>query len=151
MQNPCPIDVLMVEDDNTYRLLVEKTLENNGMSVRLATNLAEAIKLLEEKIPDVILLDLTLPDSVGLDTLRAVGGKSKSAQVLVLTGITDMDMAMEAVEMGAQDWIIKGQTDDHLTCDILFSVARCKRCFDRRKALEQRILSAFTGICPVKP
>jgi hypothetical protein len=54
-------------------------------------------------------------------------------------------MALEAVEIGAQDWIIKGKTDSNLVMDILFSIARCKRCEAKKRRLQETILSAFSA------
>ena len=61
--------------------------------------------------PDAVVLDLNLPDSDGLATLRAVLASAPQLPVVVLTGVADVDIARQALQLGAQDWLVKGQLD----------------------------------------
>src|SRR5436309_375229 len=100
-----PICMLVVEDNPADALLVRKALSEAGPhSFRMehTTRLDAAAKRLAEKGVDVILLDLSLPDEQGLETLRRVQAAAPSLPIVVLTGMDDEAIALEAVRSGAQ-------------------------------------------------
>ena len=103
--------ILIVEDNPLDARLVELSLsEVRGFSfhmVRKAT-LGEAVSYLENEAVDVILLDLDLPDSSGLETLVRCVRHAKNAAVVVLTGFDDDRIAAQCVRMGAQEFLAKG-------------------------------------------
>jgi diguanylate cyclase (GGDEF)-like protein len=106
------IDILMVEDNpGDARLIRELFAEVQSASFRVlqCETLTQSIELVAEEAPDVILLDLSLPDSSGLDTLRHIQAAGVDAPVVVLTGLDDEGIALEAVSEGAQDFLVKGQ------------------------------------------
>lgn len=111
------VRVLLVEDNPAdARYLREEIADVGAGSVKLThvQRLEEALQKLGSEDFDVILLDLTLPDAEGLDTLVRVHAKAPSIPIVVLTGIDDEGLAVRAVREGAQDYLVKGKTDGSL-------------------------------------
>lgn len=109
--------VLLVEDNPADACLLRETLIDAGASRFSLTHvqlLADAEKLLNETDFDAVLLDLSLPDSIGLDSLRRVASASPSTPVVVLSGIDDESTAVTALRDGAQDYLVKGHADGAL-------------------------------------
>ncbi len=127
--------MLLVEDSEVFaRVLTEALTETELADLDLthAATLAAAIERLAAGHYDVILLDLSLPDSRGMETLAAVRAASPATPIVVLTAIDDEMLGREAVRRGAQDFLIKGQADDRL-------VARAVRyAIERREILQER-------------
>jgi serine phosphatase RsbU (regulator of sigma subunit) len=118
--------VLLVEDDEGDAFLVRELLLDAGPEVALtrARSLAEAEVMLPGDI-DCVLLDLGLPDAVGMDGLSRVLELAPSIAVLVLTGLADEHRGTEAVAAGAQDYLVKGGIDGQLlTRAIRYAVER---------------------------
>ena len=110
--------VLLVEDSLVQAEAARSKLELRGVSVVTATTLADALVVLQEPGIDVILLDLSLPDSSGVDTFYRIRAAAPDIPAVVLTGIDDQGVAMMALKKGAQDYLVKGQASDD-------SVYRC--------------------------
>lgn len=110
--------VLLVEDEKTDQEMVRRLLNEPSsctFEVQAVDNLAAALQRIEGGDYHAVLLDLKLPDSSGLDTLRAVVGKKRSLPVVVLTGFDDDETAIAALRGGAQDYVAK----QDLTADLL--------------------------------
>ncbi len=109
-----PRHVLLVEDDPGDAFLVGELLAEVEPDLRLtvATSLAEAVELLPGA--DVVLLDLGLPATEGLDGLCEILSADAGAAVCVLTGLDDEHLGVEAVASGAQDYLVKGKVDGPL-------------------------------------
>lgn len=103
-----PPRILHVEDDQDDALLVSINAGKQFL-IHLVPSLADAIKALELDTYDVILLDLGLPDSQGLNTLQKIMEIPHAAAVVVLTGQNDIHTGQQAVSMGATDYLIKSQ------------------------------------------
>lgn len=109
-----PIQILLIEDDPDDVLLLQKALgetPNFSFEVHAASSLAKAAAFLKKKTPSVILLDLSLPDSKGLESLLKLKELSGDTPVIVLTGLVDEQTALEAMRAGAQDYLIKGEIE----------------------------------------
>ncbi|MGH7827092.1 MAG: ATP-binding protein [Candidatus Binatia bacterium] len=106
--------VLLVEDSDDDVLLIQEALSETTIEIERAERLSTALDKLAKGGLDVILLDLSLPDAHGLDTIGRVRGHSPGVPIVVLTGLNDEDAAVKAVEGGAQDYLNKGQVDGHL-------------------------------------
>jgi diguanylate cyclase (GGDEF)-like protein len=107
-----PIRILLVEDDPAdARLLRESLAEALAAQFTLEQNdrLDQALQRLDDDQFDVMLLDLSLLDSQGLDTLVRAHARAVGMPIVVLTGLDDETIAVEAVARGAQDYLIKGQ------------------------------------------
>ncbi|MGB2796491.1 MAG: diguanylate cyclase [Phycisphaerae bacterium] len=112
-----PINILLIEDNpGDTRLIREFLAEKGGGQFRLewAERLEEGLRHLDAGHVDLVLLDLSLPQSAGLDTLAVVLGHAPRVPTIVLTGLDDVAVAVEAVRQGAQDYLIKRQLDGRL-------------------------------------
>ncbi len=104
--------VLILEDDPLAAKLVKSLLDRHlgqRISMRQVESLKGAISLASRIEFDVILLDLNLPDSEGLQTLASFLREVPEATVIVLTGNDDDELGLEAIQMGAQDYLVKGE------------------------------------------
>lgn len=111
------IKVLLVEDnpdDVELIRILSADISTVFLDITPAGYLSEGIKLLSEKTFDIILLDLFLPDSTGIDTLSKFHTITAETPVIVMTGHNDEEFAAKAVQQGAQDYLIKGQVDPNL-------------------------------------
>lgn len=120
--------ILLVEDDPCFISIVQAILgkeENFNNGILSARSLAEASKLLAECEPDIILLDLALPDSEGIQTFHAIQKLAPDVPILILTAIDDTPLADESVACGAQDYLVKGRiSPDALNRCIRYSITR---------------------------
>ena len=112
-----PINVLLVEDNPGDARLIRLMLAEGGVpgfAVTHVTRLAEALERIPIEQFDVILLDLQLPDEHGFQTLVRVYQVAPTISILLLTGLDDQTLAIEAVRQGAQDYLVKGRFDANL-------------------------------------
>jgi glutamate dehydrogenase (NAD(P)+) len=102
--------VLLIEDSLTQAHMVTTLLQNSGFQVDKADCLAAGLKRLSAGGIDAVLLDLSLPDSDGLETFLRVHGEVQALNipVVILTGTDDVKLGARAVEAGAQDYLVKG-------------------------------------------
>ncbi|MGZ5073426.1 MAG: putative bifunctional diguanylate cyclase/phosphodiesterase [Usitatibacter sp.] len=109
--------VLLVEDNpGDARLIREMLAEEDPEAFRLthADRLSRGIEVLGQNSIDLVLLDLSLPDSQGLDTFSKVYTHSPKVPIIVLSGNDDRQLALYAVKSGAQDYLVKGKIDREL-------------------------------------
>ena len=109
--------VLLIEDNpGDARLIREMLAEEPVAPFRLAhaDRLSRGIEVLAQKATDLVLLDLSLPDSHGLETFSKVYAHSPKVPIIVLTGNDDQQLALYAVKSGAQDYLVKGKLDREL-------------------------------------
>lgn len=139
------IDVLLLEDNPGDAFLVEQMLkltELNQFQLTHVERLRSATHRLSKETFDIILLDLGLPDSQGLDALIAVNTQAPHLPVVILTGLGDEKLAFQAVQQGAQDYLVKGQvTAEVLVRTIRYAIER-KRA---EEALKQAKAAAEAG------
>lgn len=111
-----PICVLLVEDDEDDQLLIREMLAEAPVqfSVEKVSRLAAALERLGGEDIQVVLADLSLPDSQGIATFRQLHRHPSRAPILVLSGMDDEAMALRTVEEGAQDYLVKGRFDSAL-------------------------------------
>ncbi len=105
---------LVIEDSATHRKLVESILaksEDDHFAIETAQRLDEGLQKLARTQYDVVLLDLMLPDSEGMETFDRVRQQSGHVPIVVLSGVDDVNMAARAVEAGAQAFLVKGETE----------------------------------------
>ena len=109
-----PIHLLLVEDNPGDALLLRAMLEGQypGRFTFVATEtLADANVAIVQEVFDAVLLDLSLPDVQGLETIGRLAEVAPNVPIVVLTGLSDEEIAMEAVRSGAEDYLIKGEVD----------------------------------------
>ncbi|MFB3818354.1 MAG: sigma-54-dependent transcriptional regulator [Candidatus Methylomirabilales bacterium] len=101
------IRVLAVDDERPTRFLMERELPRSGFAVTPAESGEEALDRLREREFDVVLLDLNMPGIGGMETLRRIRESGTAAEVVVLTGYPDVGSAIEAMKLGAYDYLTK--------------------------------------------
>ncbi len=112
-----PFRVLLVEDEPDHALLFRKMLTSavgSAIHVVHVSSAKEAAESLAADPPDVVLLDLMLPDSQGFDTFGRLHGQAPEVPIIVLSGMKDEELALESVRLGAQDYLVKGQFEGGL-------------------------------------
>lgn len=133
-----PTRVLLIEDDDGDAFLVEELLLESGAAVdlRRVRTLAEAKAAVQDAA--CVLLDLGLPDTHELDGLRWLQDNVPSIAVVVLTGLNDEYLGEEAVRLGAQDYLVKGQVEGHLLDRVIrYAVER-----ERSDSLQRQLRAA---------
>ncbi|MBN2471690.1 MAG: response regulator [Anaerolineae bacterium] len=107
--------ILLVEDDPTYARLIRATLRRSStgrlFDVAHVDRIADALVILKQREFDAVLLDLSLPDGGGLDTFMRLHQSTPEVPIVVLSGLADEHTALNAVQAGAQDYLVKSQTD----------------------------------------
>jgi DNA-binding NtrC family response regulator len=95
--------ILLVDDEDTIRLFLEKTLREEGYEALTAATGAAAIELTRSELPDLVLLDLKLPDMSGLEVLKQIKEEVPEACVIMLTAFGDIETAVTAMKKNAFD------------------------------------------------
>ena len=122
-RHPAVIQVLLIEDDRAEARFLQEILKGSAYScfhLHHAKRLGEAITQLQSTRFDVALLDLTLPDSAGLDSLDVLLHQAPNLPVVVLTNTNDDDLAVAAVRHGAQDYLMKRSLQQEVLVRSLF-------------------------------
>ena len=112
-----PIEILLVEDNAGDVRLVQEMLSETGavpFGLAIANSLEATLARLRAGGIDVLLLDLGLPDSHGVNTFTSVHAQTPTLPIIVLTGVCDPSIALTVVQQGAQDFLVKGQVDGNL-------------------------------------
>ncbi len=138
--------VLLVEDDRANaRLIMEmlKEVPESPFILQHAERLAGGLALLDAGEIDVVLLDLMLPDSMRLDTVRTVVEQFPQVPIVVLTTLHDVETGIEAVQAGAQDYLFKGEVDSALLARSLKYAMERKRILEALKESEARYRTIF--------
>jgi len=133
-----PIKVLLLVEDNPgdARLLQEMLNERSltGTEVSHVTTMSEAESHLGSHVVDIILLDLGLPDANGLEAIRRTHAAAPHIPLVVLTGLDDESLAAEALQEGAQDYLLKGQIETR-------GLLRSLRYAIERKSMEEALFA----------
>jgi signal transduction histidine kinase/CheY-like chemotaxis protein len=123
-----PLRILLVEDNPGDADLIREMLpqeDESNFTVHCVSRLSEAVAYLKQNQTDIALLDLDLPDSKGIDTVRCARQAAPGMPIVVLTGNLDDRVGIAAVQGGAQDYLVKGQTHrSHLSRAIHYSLER---------------------------
>ncbi len=147
-----PIQVLLIEDNPADARLISEILtagRDSGFELETRDRLSAGLDRLRDGGVDVVLLDLSLPDSSGFDTFRRVHEQTDSVPILLLTGLDDQAFAVAAVHEGAQDFLNKDQVNEYvLTRAIRYAIERNKLVRDLQDALSKvKTLSGMIPIC----
>ncbi|WP_447976931.1 PAS domain S-box protein [Candidatus Nitrospira bockiana] len=141
--------VLLVEDNpGDVQLLKEHLADARDVRVQLihVSCLRDALTRLAEDACDIVLLDLSLPDSVGLDTVtRVVAGSGAKLPIVVLTSIEDEGLGLQLIQAGAQDYLVKGQVTGPLLLRSLHYAIERHRADEALRLSEERYALAIAG------
>jgi len=102
-----PLSALVVDDEAQVRAVVARLLAHFGHEVRQASDGAEAIRLLEERPPDVVITDIMMPGMDGIELLAEIRSRKPEVEVIVMTAFSDIDTAVRAMKAGAYDFLSK--------------------------------------------
>lgn len=109
MNSDAPLSILVVDDNPLNVKLLETTLQKEGYQIFKAHNGPKAREIASESNPDLILLDIQMPEETGFDVIRKLKSQAKTASipVIFLTGVSEIDSKLEGFELGAVDYITK--------------------------------------------
>lgn len=141
-----PVAVLVVDDDDDLGTYLETAIAagtpdhpDERFEVTLAPSLAVALELAEDNVFELVLLDLSLPDSDDLATVLRMLDSMPRSPVVVLTGSADLSLATEALRAGAHDYVLKSElTDELLWRTIRHTLTRHRAYLTRIEVLEER-------------
>lgn len=151
--------VLLIEDDQADAFLIQDMLlesTSGNVCVQHVTRLGDAIRLVAEEVFDIIISDLGLPDSQGLDTVTTLASEVEHLPVVVLTGLADQEVGLAAVNAGAQDYLVKGKvTGEMLVRAIRYAIERKRSENEKAQVIVElqealakvKLLSGFIPIC----
>ncbi len=136
-----PLCLLVVEDNPGDYVLLQEYLKRSNLPVEkilLAPKMAEVPVLIKENFFDIALLDLSLPDSKGVDSVIILNRLLPHTPIIVFSGLATMEIAMESISLGAQDYLVKGEFDEKLlTKSIQYSLERKKSTEKLRESNER--------------
>lgn len=146
-----PFRLLLVEDNPGDARLIEEMVREAGADsftlVPRVDRLASALEAIQRGGIDLVLLDLSLPDSHGLDTFSKLHEAAPDLPVIVLSGLDDHEMALKTVHLGAQDYLVKGRFDGELLARAMrYAVERSHA--DRALAHERNLLRSVIDNIP---
>ncbi len=127
------MQVLVVDDESSIRRLAEKELSSERRCITTVGSIAEARRAFSKDAFDIVLLDMQLPDGHGMDLLAYFQEQAPEVQVVIITGFGDVDDAVQAMKLGAYDYITKPYALDRLT--LIMEKAYQRTCLQRENRL----------------
>ena len=145
------VKILLVDDSLVDAKVIQNVLAapgSNAFQLTHAISLQNTWPLIEKNTFDVILLDLFLPDSGGLDTVKRVIQHAPKTPIVVLTGLEDETVGLQAIQEGAQDYLVKGQRDLNLIGRVVrYAIERKKLLTELQEALAN--IKTLRGMLPI--
>ncbi len=132
------LKVMLVDDEERYLLTTAKLMEKKGIDVVTAQSGVQALELLKTHDVHVVILDIKMPGMDGFKTLRAIKTLYPPVEVIFLTGHATMDSAVEGLQFGAFDYVMK-------PADIDVIVTKAYEAFEKRQRLEDKIRGLTSG------
>ncbi len=140
------LQALLVEDNpGDARLIKEALVEMGEPRLQLAwvDTLAKGLEQLAARNFDLILLDLSLPDSHGMGTVKHIENAAPATPIVVLTGLDDEAVAIEAVRSGAQDYLVKSEAEPHLLARVIRYAIERNHIHQTLRENEARLMALF--------
>lgn len=134
--------VLLVDDEMEFTKALSKRMEARGLKVTLANSGSDALEIIENENFDAIILDLLMPEMDGLETLKELLKKNPELQIILLTGYASIEKGIEAIKLGAADFLEKPANIDKLINKI--HKAKAKKMLLVEKKLEGKVDEILT-------
>ncbi|MCU0411964.1 MAG: sigma 54-interacting transcriptional regulator, partial [Bacteroidetes bacterium] len=139
------ISILAVDDEDAFLMVLEAVLKEQGYQIDLAADGVQAINMLQNKLYDLVLLDVKMPRVDGIEVLRFVREHFMDTQAVMLTGISDVRLAVECMQLGAFHYLTKPYTAQEMLTVIDRALER-KRLLVENKVLKSEIARhAYSG------
>lgn len=107
--------VLIADDAAFMRMMIKNILQKNGFEiVGEAENGKQAIKLYQESKPDLVTMDITMPEMDGIEAVKAIRSVDPAASIIMCSAMGQQSMVMEAIQAGAKDFIVKPFQQDRM-------------------------------------
>jgi two-component system OmpR family response regulator len=132
-----PEKVLLVDDEKDFLDVLAERMAARGIEVSTATSAAEALRLVEEESFDAIIVDLMMPDMDGIETLKRLKIEQPDSQVILLTGHATVEKGIEAMKLGAVDFLEKPADLSTLTQKI--KKAHAQKMLVVQKRIEEKV------------
>jgi DNA-binding NtrC family response regulator len=129
------IHLLLVDDEERFLETTKKLLDKRDVETITATNGFDGLKMMEERLIDVVILDVKMPGLDGVETLRKIKQRHPLVEVIMLTGHASVESAVEGLKLGAFDYVMK-------PCAIEDILAKVKEAFEKKQAMEEKIRKA---------
>lgn len=125
--------ILIVDDDQNVGGLLSELLSDEGYSVNTVFRGDDALEELERNAYDLLLLDLMLPGVYGLDVFREISQRNPGTDVIIMTSQASLETAVEALRLGAQDYLAKPFEDLSIVTEVI------RKTFDKRRIVEENV------------
>lgn len=129
--------VLLVDDEEDFLEVLSERMKSRGIEVSTANSATEAIRIAEKESFDAIIVDLMMPEMDGLEALKLIKEKKPESQVILLTGHATVDKGIEAMKLGAMDFLEKPADLSQLTEKI--KKAHAKKMIIVEKQIEEKV------------
>jgi DNA-binding NtrC family response regulator len=126
------LQLLLVDDEERFLSTTKSLLEKRGVSTQTASGGREALRILENKRIDVVMLDVKMPDMDGIEALRLIKQRFPLIEVIMLTGHASVDSAVDGMRLGAFDYLMK-------PCDITEMLNKVQQAFIKKQVTEEKI------------
>jgi diguanylate cyclase (GGDEF)-like protein/PAS domain S-box-containing protein len=143
---PAPTRVLLVDDDDTFHLILKELLSPARYALDRVASYGAALEAMEAGSHDVYLVDYRLPGHSGLDLVREASARGRAAPLLVLTGAGDREVDLEAMKAGAADYLDKGRIDEVTLERAIRHAIERKRAADSLRQLKKAMDTLQIGL-----
>lgn len=135
--------ILLVDDDESLRKVLHYNLEQQGLTVIPAGDGAEAVRLYDEHEPDLVITDIKMPGMDGIDVLKEIKRRNPDQLVIIITAFGAVEDAVEAMKLGAYDYIMKPFNRDELKL-IVQKALELKKLRSRAQLLQEQLVEKFS-------
>jgi len=132
-------EILVVDDERVVCRSCEKILREEGFSVTTSLSGKSCLKLIDERKYDAVILDLKIPDINGMELIKMIKDKKPQTTIIIITGYSSLDSGIEAMKLGAADYIPKPFTPDELTISLREALHKRPVVAEEKDIIEQLI------------